>query len=47
MVGTLGANSKAHDQKTMSTFENMFDLEILDKLGKGVPEIRKKIATAN
>jgi hypothetical protein len=36
-------NSKAHDQKIMSTFENMFDLEILDELGKQVPEIRKKV----
>ncbi len=36
-------NSKAHDQKTMSTFENMFDLEIVDELGKQVPEIRKKV----
>ncbi len=38
-------NSKAHDQKIMSIFENMFDLEILDELGSGVPKIRKK-ATA-
>src|SRR2546426_1972521 len=36
-------NSRAHDPKITSTFENMFDLEILDEQGRGVPEIRKKI----
>ena len=40
-------NSKAHDQKTMSTFENMFDVEILDKLGTGIPEVRKKATATN
>lgn len=37
-------NSKAHDPKIMSTFENMFDIEILGETGKGTPEIRKKVA---
>jgi MEDS: MEthanogen/methylotroph, DcmR Sensory domain len=40
-------NSKAHDQKIISTFENMFDLEILDMRGRGVPEIRKKVSAMN
>ena len=40
-------NSRAHDPKITSTFENMFDLEILDEQGKGVPEIRKKITATN
>jgi hypothetical protein len=43
ITAIFAMNSKAHDQKTMSTFENMFDLEILDELGKQVPEIRKKV----
>ena len=40
-------NSRAHDPKITSTFENMFDLEILDEQGRGVPEIRKKITATN
>jgi len=40
-------NSRAHDPKITSTFENMFDLEILDEQGRGVPEIRKKITAMN
>jgi hypothetical protein len=40
-------NSKAHDQKTMSIFEDMFDLEIIDELGKEVPQIRKKVTAMN
>jgi len=40
-------NSRAHDPKITSTFENMFDLEILDEQGRSVPEIRKKITAMN
>ena len=47
ITAIFALNSKAHDQKTMATFENMFDLEILSKLGSTVPEIRKKIAATN
>jgi hypothetical protein len=47
ITAIFAMNSKAHDQKVMSTFENMFDLEILDNQGRGVPEIRKKISTTN
>ena len=36
-------NSKAHDPKIMSTFENMFDIGIRGETGKGTPEIRKKV----
>jgi hypothetical protein len=36
-------NFKAYHQKTMSTFENMFDLELLCEAGKEIPEIRKKV----
>ena len=44
ITAIFAMNSKAHDQKTMATFENMFDLEILSELGSAVPEIRKKLA---
>lgn len=47
ITAIFAMNSKAHDQKTMSTFEGMFDLEIIDELGKGVPQIRKKITAIN
>lgn len=47
ITAIFAMNSKAHDQKTMSIFENMFDLEILDEMGKGVPEIKKKLTTTN
>src|SRR5207244_4584378 len=40
-------NSRAHDPKITSTFENMFDIEILDEQGRGVPEVRKKITATN
>ncbi len=43
ITAIFALNSKAHDQKTMATFENMFDLEILSELGSTVPEIRKKL----
>jgi hypothetical protein len=43
ITAIFAMNSKAHDQKTMATFENMFDLEILSELGSVVPEIRKKL----
>ena len=47
ITAIFAMNSKAHDQKTMSTFESMFDLEIIDELGKGVPQIRKKLTAMN
>ena len=40
-------NSKAHDQKTMSTFENMFDMEIIGEVGSTIPEIRKKVTVSS
>jgi len=42
ITAIFSMNSKAHDQKVMSTFENMFDLELVCKAGSSVPEIRKK-----
>jgi len=47
ITAIFAMNSKAHDQRTMSTFEGMFDLEIIDELGKGVPQIRKKLTAMN
>jgi hypothetical protein len=47
ITAIFAMNSKAHDQKTMSTFENMFDIEILDELGTGVPAIRKKLTATH
>jgi hypothetical protein len=47
ITAIFAMNSKAHDQKTIATFENMFDIEIINELGKGVPEIRKKVTALN
>jgi DcmR-like sensory protein len=46
ITAIFSMNSKAHDQKIMSTFENMFDLELVCKMGSSVPEIRKKMAVS-
>jgi len=43
ITAIFSMNSKAHDQKIMSTFENMFDLELVCEAGRSVPAIRKKI----
>lgn len=47
ITAIFSMNSKAHDQKIMSTFENMFDLELVCEAGKEHPEIRKKLATTS
>ncbi len=36
-------NAAAHDQKTLSMVENLFDIEIVCKLGTRVPEVRQKL----
>lgn len=36
-------NSGAHDQKTISTFENLFDVELICEKGARVPELRKRL----
>jgi hypothetical protein len=43
ITGVFSMNSKAHDQKTIATFENMFDLEITCEAGTHAPEVRRKI----
>lgn len=44
ITAIFSVNSEAHDPKVLSTFENMFDMEIVSRPGSSVPEIRKKIA---
>src|SRR5207237_3639014 len=46
ITAIFSMNSKAHDQKIMSTFENMFDLELVCEAGRSVPAIRKKITVS-
>ncbi len=36
-------NSGAHDQKTVSAFEDFFDVEIVCNVGARAPEVRKKL----
>ena len=40
-------NSKAHDQKSLATFENLFDVELICEPGERVPEIRKKLTVGS
>ncbi len=40
-------NLKAHDQKAISNFESLFDIEIESKAGARVPEVRKKVSMAS
>ncbi|HVH14197.1 MAG TPA: hypothetical protein VNA15_00565, partial [Candidatus Angelobacter sp.] len=47
ITAIFSMNSKAHDHKIMSTFENMFDLELVCEADKEFPEIRKKLAATS
>lgn len=47
ITAIFAINAQAHDTKTLSTFENMFDLELVSSAGKEVPEIRKKMSSMN
>ncbi len=40
-------NLKAHDHKTISNFESLFDIEIESKPGARVPEVRRKVSMAS
>jgi len=42
ITGIFLMNYPAHDQKTVSMFENLFDLELVSRPGERVPEVRKK-----
>jgi hypothetical protein len=37
-------NSGAHDPKTIYSFENLFDIELICRAGARLPEVRKKVA---
>ncbi len=43
ITGIFLLNSSAHDPKTVSTFENMFDIELICTSGTRVPEVRKRL----
>jgi hypothetical protein len=47
ITAIFSMNSKAHDPKIVSTFQNMFDLEIVCELGMKVPEVKKKLAVTS
>ena len=44
ITGVFLLNYPAHDPKTVSMFENLFDLEIVSRPGARIPEVRKKLA---
>jgi MEDS: MEthanogen/methylotroph, DcmR Sensory domain len=43
-TGIFLLNYPAHDAKTTSMFENLFDLELMSRPGARIPEVRKKAA---
>ncbi len=43
-TGFFLLNYPAHDAKTVSMFENLFDLELMSRPGARIPEVRKKLA---
>ncbi len=44
ITGVFLLNYPAHDAKTTSMFENLFDLELVSRPGARIPEVRKKAA---
>src|SRR2546421_1226232 len=44
ITGVFLVNYPAHDAKTVSTFENLFDLELISRPGARIPEVKKKLA---
>jgi hypothetical protein len=44
ITGVFLLNYPAHDAKTVSMFENLFDLELMSRPGARIPEVRKKLA---
>ncbi len=44
ITGVFLLNYPAHDPKTVSMFENLFDLELVSRLGARIPEVRKKLS---
>lgn len=44
ITGIFLLNYPAHDSKTVSMFENLFDLELVSKPGARIPEVMKKLS---
>jgi MEDS: MEthanogen/methylotroph, DcmR Sensory domain len=44
ITAIFSINSKAHDQTIMSTFENMFDIELVSDKGSLVPQVKRKMS---
>ena len=44
ITGIFLLNYPAHDSKTVSMFENLFDLELVSSPGARVPEVRRKLS---
>ena len=44
ITGIFLLNYPAHDSKTVSMFENLFDLELISRPGARIPEVRKKVS---
>lgn len=44
ITGVFLLNYPAHDPKTVSMFENLFDLELISRAGARIPDVRKKMS---
>jgi DcmR-like sensory protein len=44
ITGVFLLNHPAHDQKTVSMFEELFDLELISRPGARIPEVKKKLS---
>ncbi len=44
ITGVFLLNYPAHDGKTVSMFENLFDLELVSRPGARIPEVRRKLS---
>jgi MEDS: MEthanogen/methylotroph, DcmR Sensory domain len=44
ITGVFLLNDPAHDQKTVSMFEELFDLELISRPGARIPEVKKKLS---
>ena len=44
ITGVFLLNYPAHDPKTVSMFENLFDLELVSRPGTRIPEVRRKLS---
>ena len=44
ITGVFLLNYPAHDAKTVSMFENLFDVELISRPGARIPEVRKKLS---